>query len=1046
MKFTLHPIPGVFCLLFLLTNVSAQNFSLSGKVISKAGGQPLYGATVVLKGTGKATSTDEKGRFVLSVPAKEGTLVVSFISMITQERAIHGPGEINFVLEEKQVSSLEDIVVVGYGTQKITKVSGAISTIKSTDIQKVNAVRVEDAIQGRASGVQVIQNGSPGSAPVILIRGIPSYGGSDPLVVVDGVQETIADFNAINPIDIESINVLKDAATTAIFGVKGGNGVIVITTKTGKKNQKPKISLNSSYGMQEVAGKIGVLNATEYGAIVNEGSTTSGGGLIFPNLSILGVGTNWQDQVFKKAPIQLHTISASGGSDKMDYFLSAGYTDQAGIVAGKEKSDFSRGNFTANLGFQLAPRLKFIVNATGVILSSKGVKENAFNGILGEALNFDPTVPILNKVPNTVGMYGFSNLLLAEVHNPLTELQNTFNKNNGNKLYGKFELQYDVIKNLKLTSRFGYTKYDDNGKTFTPLIFYGINNVDNSMNADGSAFLNKHNSVSSVRNSNFNYSWESYANYAYTYKDVHHLEAVAGMTFAKGTGNQIGASKQDVPFNSWTFADVSAATGVNSAAGPNTAADLSANSGYYFEYFSKHISYFGRINYDYADKYLASFSARRDGSYAFGLNNQFGNFYSASAGWAFSKEEFFHSHFIDFGKIRGSWGVLGNDDNTTPQTTSIITGGPYSSIGNSNGYNFGNVFYPGSSIGSQLNPNLKWEQQEQTNGGFDLTFWHNKFSLTADYFIKKVKGLLFTPSQSLYLGTIPAPPANIGTTTSKGIDATLGYNDRFGKGFSLSTSLTFTSAKNLVTATNSDNTAKVIGGYYFNGQSQSVTVFEKGQTPAYFYGYKTAGLFQTAADIAKSPAQPNAQPGDIRYADVNKDGVIDSKDQTKIGDPFPKFTMGWNLNIGYRDFDLTIFLYGSFGNDIYRGYERNANYTNKFRSVLGRWTGPNSTNDAREPRYSFTDGNDNARVSDRYVEDGSFVKIKNLQLGYTLPVSVTKNAISRLRIYAQVKNAYTFTKYSGFDPEIPGGIMNSGIDLGSYPQARTYLVGLDVNF
>lgn len=1028
--------PGLILLLSLLS--MAQSRPLSGVILNEKG-EPVNGATILVKGSRQGTSTNAKGEFSLTVPASAQTIVVSSLGYTTREIPVSAASQrITLIASDAR---LEDVVVIGYGTQKVTKVSGAISTIKSQDIQKVNAVRAEDAIQGRASGVNVIQSGSPGSTPTVQIRGIPSYTGTDPLVIIDGVQQGgLVDLNSLNPLDIETINILKDAAATAIYGVKGGNGIILITTKSGKKGQKTQLSLSSNYGYQETTRKVGVLNATEYGAIVNEGSTTSGGGVIFPNLSSLGVGTDWQDQVFKHAPLQSHSLSASGGSDKMAYFLSAGYTDQGGIVGGRGKSDFARGNFTANLDFQLAPKLKFIVNATDVILTGKTVKENAFNSILGEALNFDPTVPVLNNVPGTVGQYGFSNLLLAEVHNPLTELQNTYNKNTGNKLYGKFEFQYELIRGLKLTSRFGYTKYDDNGKSFAPLIFYGINNVDNSMNADGSTVTGKHNSVSSVRNSNFNYRWETYANYDFSVREDHHFQAVAGISFLKNSGNQIGASKQDVPFNSWTFADLTAATGTNTATNP------SANSGYYYEYFSKNISYFGRLNYDYKDKYLVSFSARRDGSYAFGMQNQFGNFYSGSAGWIVTREDFFHSSLIDFLKIRGSYGVTGNDANTTPQSTNIATGGPYNNIGNSNGYNFGNIFYPGASIGSQLNPNLRWERQQQFNAGFDLTILKNRLSLTADYFRRKVNGLLFTPSQSLYLGTVPAPTANIGTTSTNGIDATLSYNEKLGKDFTIGTALTFTTSKNLVTATNFDNTAKLIGGSYFNGQSQTVTVFEKGQTPGYFYGYKTAGLFQTADEIAKSPTQANAQPGDIKYVDVNKDGVIDSKDQTKIGDPFPKFTMGWNLNLTYKNIDFTIFLYGSFHNDVYRAYERNANYTNKFRSILARWTGPNSTNDARYPRYSFTDANNNARVSDRYVEDGSFVKIKNLQLGYTLPGSLTKGHIDRIRVYGQVRNLYTFTKYTGYDPEISGGIFNTGVDLGAYPQARTYTVGLDVKF
>ncbi|HJW18306.1 MAG TPA: TonB-dependent receptor, partial [Flavisolibacter sp.] len=352
--------------------------------------------------------------------------------------------------------------------------------------------------------------------------------------------------------------------------------------------------------------------------------------------------------------------------------------------------------------------------------------------------------------------------------------------------------------------------------------------------------------------------------------------------------------------------------------------------------------------------------------------------------------------------------------------------------------------YPGSTVGSAANDALRWEKQVQANIGFDLNFSHNRFNLSADYFQKKVDGLLFTPSASLYLGTVPIPTANIGSTESKGIDLTLGYNEKLGKDVRLSTSLTFTTAKNKVTATNSDGTAKIFGGGYFNGQSQTVTVFEKGYTPGYFYGYKTNGLFQTAEDISASALQNGARPGDIRFVDVNGDKVITAADQTKIGDPFPDFTMGWSLNFEVKNFDFNAFTYASVGNDIYRAYERNANYSNKFRGVLARWTGPGTTNEATNPRYSFTDDNSNIRVSDRYVEDGSFVKIKNLQLGYTFPQGLTKNIFSKLRIYAQVKNAYTFTKYSGYDPEISGGILDTGVDRGAYPQPRIYSFGVDI--
>jgi TonB-linked SusC/RagA family outer membrane protein len=1017
----------------------AQNIPVSGKVLNKATGEVLSGATITIKGSSQTVLSDSKGQFSINVPGPSAVLQVSYTGMKAQELTINAAAtSLMIKLEEAAETTLSDVVVVGYGTQRLTKVSGAISTIKAADIEKARPVRVEEALQGRAAGVNVIQPGTPGAKPTVLIRGIPSFSGTDPVVIIDGVPQTLTDFNSISPTDIESINVLKDAATAAIYGVKGGNGVIVVTTRSGRKSNKTDITINSNYGIQEVINTVGVLNGAEYAAMINEGSTVAGGPVIFSDLSTVGVGTNWQNEVFKRAPLQSHTISARGGADRMGYFLSAGFVNQSGIVGGNDKSRFSRGNFTANLNFDLSSKVKLLINTTGVILDSKGIQENSFNSVLGSALNFDPTVAVKNSVPNTPGQYGFSNLILSEVFNPLTKLENTYNKNVGSKLYGKFELQYDILKNLKLSSRFGYTKYDGNAKSFTPLVFYGPNNIDNSMNADGSAVAGRHNSVAHEKVSNFNYTWETFANYNFEVGSNHRFETVAGFAMSKVSGNAAGATRQDVPFNSWEFADFTAATGNNISTNTN------ALSGYYYQYFRRNLSYFGRVNYDYDNRYLLSATLRRDGSYAFGIQNKYANFLSGSAGWVVSNESFFRSKNINYLKLRASYGVTGNE-NVDPQFVSIVTGGPsYGPTANSNGYNFNNIFYAGSTVGSAANDALRWEKQTQLNAGFDISLFDKRISLSADYFQKEVDGLLFTPSASYYLGTVPIPTSNIGATRSTGVDITLGFTETIAKQLKVSTSFTFTTAKNEVTATNSDGTARILGGYYFNGQSQSVTVFEKGFTPGYFYGYKTDGLFQNDAEIAAAATQPGAVPGDIRFVDMNKDGVINAQDMTQIGDPFPDFTVGGNLSLEYKGFDFTTFAYASVGNDVYRAYERNAIYSNKDRRVLARWTGEGTTNDAKNPRYSFVDANSNIRVSDRYVEDGSFLKIKNIQLGYTFPSKAAKKWFSSLRVYAQVRNAFVFTNYSGFDPEISGGILDTGVDRGSYPQPRTYTLGIDI--
>jgi TonB-linked SusC/RagA family outer membrane protein len=666
-------------LILLYSAVCAQSVTVKGKVSSKAG-VPLEGATVSVKNENTSVTAGAGGIFSISVPQKGSTLVASYVGFISQEQKVSGSGELYFVLEDA-AEALKDVVIVGYGTQKVTKVSGAISTLKSGEIEKLKPVRVEEALQGNVSGVNVIQSGSPGAKPTVLIRGIPDLGGTDPTVIVDGIQQSLQDLNSINPGDIESVTVLKDAATTAIYGVKGGNGVIVITTKSGRKNQKTEVNLNSSYSSQEVIRTIPVLNATEYGAILNEGSTLSGGNIVIGDLSGLGAGTDWQKQIFKKAPIQNHNISARGGSEKMTYFLSAGYLSQGGIVGGYDKSRFNRLNFTSNVSFDLTRKLKFIVNATYLNFKGKGVQENAFNSIIGSALNFDPTVPVYNNVPNTMGQYGFSTLITREIYNPLTKLENTYNQNIGHKLYGKFELQYEVIKNLKLTARFGYTKYDGNAKSFDPLVFWGLNNTGNTLNADGSTISGFHNSVAHDKTTNSQLIYEGFANYNFKVANDHDIDVTAGINLNKGIGNAAGASRQDVPYNSWEFADFTAATG--------TSANNNTNGlrGNYYQYVNRHASGFARINYDYQNKYLLSFTGRRDGSYAFGTENKFGNFYSGSVGWVVTNEAFFKVGFINNLKVRGSYGSVGSDNNLDPkkvlvtmQTDYLSSSGIHSAI------------------------------------------------------------------------------------------------------------------------------------------------------------------------------------------------------------------------------------------------------------------------------------------------------------------------------------------------------------------------------
>lgn len=1014
-----------FILSFSGVFIYAQNFELKGAVVDK-NDNPLPGVSIVVKNTTKGTTTDFDGNFEILGIQKNQVLVFSFMGFKTQEIPVKNSDFLKVTLTDN-TQSLEEVVVVGYGSQKVSKISGSVSTIDRKSLEKLQPVRADDALQGQAAGVSVITSGSPGAKPTVLVRGIPSYTGTDPLVVIDDVTQTLDDLNSLNPSDIESINVLKDAALTAIYGVSGGNGVIVVKTKSGKRNVKTTFSFDSSTGLQHVDKIIKVLNASEYAAILNEASTASGAGLIFPDISNIGVGTNWQREVIKDAPIESHGITASGGSESTSFFLSGGYLSQNGVVGGSDKSYFNRANFTANFITNITDKIKFILNTNYANIKNANLPENSIVSVLSNALNFDPMV----KPFDENGNYGISSTITQEIKNPLALINDTYNAGQTNKLFGKLELQYNLIENLKITSRFGYVYSDIYGKNFFPLVYYGVGHNSTTANADLSPIVttdsngnttSTHNRVSESSTNYYSFIYDMYANYDFKIGSNHNFETVAGISIGKNQGGNITANAEDIPFNSWAYADVSAATG-----------DAQSQTSSSWQYVKRNLSYFTRINYDYRGKYLASFTGRMDGSTSFGKNNKFGYFPSVSVGWVASNEEFFKSKTVNYLKIRGSYGTVGND-NISPQFSKITTFPKYTFDGN---------IVSGSALQSIPNDNVTWENQVQINAGFDIKLFNSKISLTADYFEKTVSDLLFNPTLSLYLGTPVYPAANIGKTKSSGIDLSLSYNDNLSKDFNISSTLNFTTSTNKVLAIN--NGDKFIWGAGYGIPYTPITRFEQGFSPGYFYGYKTDGIFQTQAEIDAHATQPGAQPGDIRYVDINKDGIIDGNDRTKIGDPFPKFTIGWNINFGYKNFDFNMITYASVGGDIYRAYDRALNYTNKFASVLDRWTGPGTSN--TEPRVTFIDSNNNRRASDRYIEDGSYVKIRNIQLGYTLPDSFyRKSFLSQVRVYAQVKNAFTFTNYSGYEPEISSGVMDTGIDRGTYPQPRILSMGVNVKF
>ena len=1025
---------------------------LSGLISDADNGDPLAGVNIVVQDQNQGAVSDFDGKFNIENFESGSTLVFSYIGYKTLSLKISTEDFLDFkninVSLESDLSELDEIVVIGYGSQKLSDISGAVSTVNSDAIESGTPVRVEDALQGQASGVNIISSGSPGSKPTVLIRGISSYAGNDPLVVIDGVSASIDDLNSVNPNDIKSVNILKDAALASIYGVKGGSGVIVITTKTGKRNSKTSFHVSTSTGFQEVVKKIDVLNAAEYVAVLNEASVNSGQGIVFPDISGYGIGTNWQDEVLNDAPIVNHSVSASGGSKNTSYYISASYTGQEGVVGDGDKSFFNRTSFTTNIDTDLNEKTKLIINTNYSNIKGKSLPENGITSILSNALNFDPTVNpykeselLLGSDGTTLfqehisenGSFGTSETITQEIVNPLAQIYNTYNQNKVNKFTGKIELQYDLIEDLKITSRFGYTYVDIYDKSFIPLQFYGTgHNQTNSepdlsptvsVDSEGNS-ISTHNRVTEGHTNYFTYTYELYGNYDFSIDDLHNFQTVAGFSIGESKGSNISATNEDVPFNSWSYADVSAATG-------NALQQTSGS----WQYVNRNLSYFSRILYDFDEKYYASLTARMDGSTSFGMDNKFGIFPSTSFGWVISKEDFFQNIPIDFLKLRASYGSLGND-NISPQFALISTFPSYVFNGN---------IASGSSLGSIPNNDVSWENQVQTNIGIDSRFFGNKLSLSVDYFQKTVDDLLFSPNLSLYLGTPSFPTSNIGSTESSGIDANISFNANISS-LSIASNLNFTTATNKVISIN--NGDKYIWGAGYGIPYRQIVRFEEGFSPGYFYGYVTDGLFQNQSEIDNHATQTEngTFPGDIRFVDLNSDGIINDSDRTQIGDPFPDFTIGWNLNLDYKSFDLSVFTYASVGNDIYRAYERNLSYTNRFASVLDRWTGAGTS--FEEPRVTFIDSNNNNRASDRYIEDGSYLRIKNIQLGYSLSDSVTKKlGFSQIRAYMQIKNALTLTEYSGYDPEISvGGVLNTGIDYGTYPQPRIWSLGMNFKF
>lgn len=1011
----------------------AQSMEIRGKVTEAATGLGVPGANITVKGTSVGTTSEMDGSYVIKAE-KGQVLVYSFVGFETVERTVGNSSTMNVAMKEES-AILNEIVVVGYGSSTKKEMTGATSKVEGVELKKLNLSRMDAALQGQMSGVTINTNsGSPGGSSSIRIRGLSTFGDNDPLILVDGIVYDSEGLNALNPDDIASVNVLKDG-TAGIYGVRAANGVIIIETKKGKLNSKPKIEFSGFYGIQQTARRLNLLNATEYAVIKNNAFLNGGQALPFANTN-LGEGTDWQSEVFQTAPMQNYNLSISGGSDRTQYSIGGSVYTQDGIV-GLDKSNFTRYNARLNLSFDISNRLRL----NNVLLytneARSALAENGIGSVLYNTINAYPTEPV-----RIDGRYSYLDLV-NDIINPLAQMENTYNRARVNKIVGKEELVYTFDDRFTFTNRFSYNMALVDGKTFNPLVWYGPGKAQNTAaNEDleaptveiaDSVFIERGASVYEERNTFVDLTFESFLNYEEQFGRDHKVKGTLGVSVFNRSGMGLNAIGFNIPNNDLEFADISA----------NQAEGGFLNNVGSFEFEERLLSGFMRAEYGYKNRYLFSAIVRRDGSSRFGANNRWGVFPAFSGAWVMSDEDFFDFKNISFAKLRLSYGISGNDQ---------IPNFAYRALLNGEGvYVFNDLIRNGVAIGRASNPDLKWETTGQFNAGIDLNFFKD-FNATFNYFVKSTQDLLFQPDVSGVLGTYGPggfPPfVNAGDVRNTGLELELGWNTNPANDWVFNVNFNTTYLRNEVMRV--PDGVDFIPGAAFGVGGNIATRFEVGQPIGYFFGFQTDGIYQTQAEIDNSPVvQDGAQPGDLRFVDQNGDGVInfnDDSDRTKLGSPIPDFTFGLNLRAAYKGFDVSANLYAAVGQEIIRNYERQQPFANQLNYVIDRWTGPNSTN--QTPRVS-TGLTRNTVFSDFYVEDGSFLRVRNMQVGYTLPKKWLGNAnVESLRVYVSANNLFTFTRYQGYDPDIGnfGGVLAAGVDYGFYPQARSFMGGFSLKF
>lgn len=996
-KMPISRLRMMVCLIGMLLPMCmfAQQITVQG-VVKDYTGETVIGASVMEKGTTNGTITGIDGDFSLNM-SPNGTLVVSFVGYKTQEVQVKGQKQLQVVLSE-DAEMLDEVVVIGYGTMKKSDLTGAVSSIGNKDIKDSPVSNLGQAIQGKISGVQIVDAGKPGDNVSIKIRGLGSINNCDPLVVIDGVPTDLG-LSSLNMADVERLDVLKDASATAIYGSRGANGVVMITTKRGTEG-KGKLAVSANYSFQNATNVPSLLNAAQYAELSNDMMVNSGRNPNpeWANPSELGSGTDWMDELLRTGVMQNYTVSYSGGNEKSHYYVSGGFLDQSGIV---KSVNYRRFTFQSNSDAQVLKWLKFSNNIT---FSADTKKSGSYN--IGDALKALPIYPVKNEDGSWSGPDGNSEWY-GSTRNPIGPTELNKSQTDGYNFLANLTAELTFTKWLKFKSTFGYDAkfwFIDN---FTPKY-----NWKPTPTEETSRYKSD--------NKSFTYLWDNYFLFDHTFAEKHRVGLMAGMSAQWNTNDYLNAQKNVFMFDNVHEMD--------------NGEEMYAIGGNETEWAL--LSYMARVNYSYEDRYLLTATIRRDGSSRFGKKHRWGTFPSVSVAWRASQEKWFPKNdYINDLKVRAGYGVTGSQASV----------GNYSYLASYN-----TSVYPfGISSGNQTalvsstlaNPYIHWEEVAQTNIGFDASLFNSRVMFSFDAYLKETRDMLVKASIPITSGfeDTTTTYTNAGKVRNQGIEMSLHTINLTGE-LGWETNLTATYNKNKIKDLNSDVP------YYINQINNSyVTMLAKDYPINVFYGYVTDGIFQNQSEVNTHAVQPGAEPGDIRFRDLNNDGVINDSDRTVIGNPNPSWLFSMNNSLSYKGFELSVFLQGIAGNKIYNA--NNIDNTgmaaayNQTTDVLKRWQGEGTSNSM--PRAVFGDPNQNTRVSDRFVENGSYLRLKNITLSYTFPKQwLQKAQIENARLSLSCENVATITGYSGFDPEV--GI--NGIDQNRYPISRTFSLGLNFNF